>query len=57
LGELAVSADDLHATAYWKAGLDSEARDGADLVRYESELAAGADPTDPAVRERVELEV
>ncbi|MDT3439450.1 siderophore-interacting protein [Pseudofrankia sp. BMG5.37] len=57
LGEFAVSADDLHATAYWKAGLDSEARDGADLVRYQSELAAGADPTDPAVRERVELEV
>jgi hypothetical protein len=45
-----------HATAYWKAGLDSDARDGADLVRNESELASGADPTDLGVRERVELE-
>ncbi|OHV28576.1 MULTISPECIES: siderophore-interacting protein [Pseudofrankia] len=57
LADLAVSIDDLHATAYWKAGLDSDARDEADLVRYESELATGADPTDPGVRERVELEV
>ncbi|MBL7498849.1 siderophore-interacting protein [Frankia sp. CNm7] len=57
LADLAVSIDDLHATAYWKAGLDSDARDGADLVRYGSELAAGGDPTDPGLRERVELEV
>lgn len=56
LAEHGVAVEDLHATAYWKAGLDGAARDAADLARYQKELAAGGDPFDPGLRERVELE-
>nr|WP_255430312.1 siderophore-interacting protein [Streptomonospora sp. PA3] len=55
LGGLGVARTDLHSAAYWKAGLDSTRLDDAGLRRYEREIAAGADPYDPATREAVEL--
>ena len=57
LEELGVALDDLHAAAYWKAELSSTQRDALELERYERELASGADPNDPTLRERVELGV
>jgi NADPH-dependent ferric siderophore reductase len=55
--DLAVGHDDLHAAAYWKAGVNSTDMDTVYLERYGREIAAGADVSDPDVREKVELEV
>ncbi|HVW41216.1 MAG TPA: hypothetical protein VHC18_07695 [Amycolatopsis sp.] len=55
LDELGVAREDLHAAAYWKAGLDSTAVDAVHLDRYGKEVERGADVSDPDTRERVEL--
>jgi hypothetical protein len=55
--DLAVDHHDLHAAAYWKAGIDSTDMDTLYLERYGREIASGADVSDPDVREKVELEV
>lgn len=55
LGELGVSRDDLQAAAYWRAGSDSTRVDAVNLQRYQREVDAGGDVTDPDVRERIDL--
>lgn len=50
-----IPRDDLHAAAYWKAGLDATSQDAQTLVRYREAVAAGADPAHPDTREEVEL--
>jgi NADPH-dependent ferric siderophore reductase len=55
--ELGVGHDDLHAAAYWKAGINSTDNDTVLLQRYVKEISSGADASDPDVREKVELEV
>ena len=53
--DLGVARDDLHAAAYWKAGLNSTDADALHLARYGAEVERGADAADPDTRERVEL--
>ncbi|MFC7621805.1 siderophore-interacting protein [Microlunatus sp. GCM10028923] len=50
-----VVRDDLHASAYWKAGEDSTVRDEALLTAYQRLVADGASATDPDTRELAEL--
>ncbi|GAB3756184.1 siderophore-interacting protein [Microlunatus parietis] len=50
-----VARDDLHASAYWKAGEDSTVRDAALLTEYQRLVADGASATDPDTRELAEL--
>lgn len=54
--ELGVAREDLHAAAYWKAGLSGTQTDAVHLRRYEREAAAGADVADPDLREKIEFE-
>ncbi|MQA77983.1 MAG: siderophore-interacting protein [Streptosporangiales bacterium] len=54
--DLGVARDDLHAAAYWKAGLDSTEVDTRALRHYQRAIEAGADVTDPDLREQVDLE-
>lgn len=55
--ELGVAREDLHAAAYWKAGLDSTEVDAVNLDRYGREAERGADLSDPDTRERVEFAI
>lgn len=50
-----VHSDDLHASAYWRQGLDASANDAQALARYQDAIADGAEPTDPTLRESIEL--
>jgi NADPH-dependent ferric siderophore reductase len=55
LEQWAVSRDDLHASAYWKARHDNTQFDAGNLVRYQEAVAKGLDIVDPDVREDIEL--
>jgi NADPH-dependent ferric siderophore reductase len=52
-----VDRDDLHASAYWRAGHDATRFDAVNLVRYQEAAGQGLDITDPDVREELELRV
>lgn len=56
LNDLGVARDDLHASAYWRAGLDMTEMDAFHLGRYERVIASGAEAADPDTREAVEFE-
>ncbi|GAC50130.1 siderophore-interacting protein [Gordonia aichiensis] len=52
-----IARDDLLARAYWKSGEDSTAIDSARLPMLQQAMAAGADLHDPALAERIDLEL
>lgn len=55
LADLGVDRDDLHASAYWKAGQTSESRDEHILARYRQAIRDGLDVSDPDVISTIEL--
>ena len=51
-----VPRGNLHATAYWIAGITSSERDDREAVVYGEAVDAGLDVMDPAVYDRIEFE-
>ncbi len=50
-----IPRSDLHAAAYWRAGVDATSHDAETLLGYRELVAAGCDPAHPDTREEVEL--
>ena len=55
LDELGVDRDDVHASAYWKAGRTSDSRDEEMLTGYRQAVREGLDTCGPEVITEIEL--